>query len=215
MGDSPATNFKKRLTEELVLQRSKCDHLSQVKSLNLWGNDLCDISVVRHMSNLEVLSLSVNRVETLQNFANCGRLVELYLRKNNITDLSEVQFLRGLGSLRVLWLSDNPCAKVPGYREYVLSVLPQLSKLDSMDVTFDVIDPGGWEVGWSWLPNLWKVRSRLSRSRLLQQKANFFCLRCTIFAHVRFLQASFQMESNSPLQTRNCSFLTLHPPIFG
>ena len=129
----------------------------------------------------------------LQNFANCGRLVELYLRKNNITDLSEVQFLRGLGSLRVLWLSDNPCAKVPGYREYVLSVLPQLSKLDSMDVTFDVIDPGGSEIGWSWLPNLWKVRSRLSRSRLLQQKANFFCLRCTIFPHFRFLQASFQM----------------------
>ena len=32
MAESPSTNFKKRLTNELVLQRAKCDHLSQARA---------------------------------------------------------------------------------------------------------------------------------------------------------------------------------------
>lgn len=34
----------KPLTEDLVLLRSKADSLAGVKHLNLWGNDLCDVS---------------------------------------------------------------------------------------------------------------------------------------------------------------------------
>ncbi|KAK6061131.1 leucine Rich repeat-containing domain protein, partial [Cooperia oncophora] len=46
------------------------------------------------MVNIEVLSLSVNRVETLQPLRNCTRLVELYLRKNNIESLTELEYLK-------------------------------------------------------------------------------------------------------------------------
>lgn len=117
--------------------RTKCNRLDLIKHLNLWGNDLQNISVIRQMPNLEVLSLSVNRVETLNDLRGCPRLAELYLRKNNVRDLAEVQCLCNLRHLRVLWLNDNPCATLPHYRMYILQRLPGLGKLDSQEVTAD------------------------------------------------------------------------------
>jgi len=125
----------KPLTLELIIQRTKSDKFEQIKNLNLWGNDLDDVSVIKELPNLEVLSLSVNRIASLRDFAACPRLTELYLRKNNITDLSEVQFLVPLKHLRVLWLWDNPCAETPNYRLIVIKMLPHLVKLDNTEVT--------------------------------------------------------------------------------
>ena len=48
--------------------------------------------------------------------------------------MDEVAHLRSLQSLRILWLSDNPCAQEPGYRERVIAMLPKLRKLDNIDV---------------------------------------------------------------------------------
>jgi len=123
------------LTEEMVSMRTKCTRMDLIKNLNLWGNDLEDISVLQSMPNLEVLSLSVNSVNSLADLKCCSKLSELYLRKNEIADLSEVLTLRHLRKLKVLWLSDNPCASLPHYRQYILQHLPGLTKLDSQDVT--------------------------------------------------------------------------------
>lgn len=60
------------------------------------------------------------------------RLKELYLRKNSINDISEIGFLKKLPKLRVLWLSDNPCADNPNYRNTVLKNLPKLIRLDNV-----------------------------------------------------------------------------------
>lgn len=128
---------RRTLTEEMVFMRTKCNRLDLIKNLNLWGNDLHNINVLRFMPNLEVLSLSVNSVSTLADLKHLSKLSELYLRKNEISDLSEVQHLVNLRHLRVLWLNDNPCAKLPHYRQYVLHHLPSLAKLDSQDVTDD------------------------------------------------------------------------------
>ena len=125
----------KPLTAELVIARSKTDNLYLIKNLNLWGNDLEDIRLLRQMPNVEVLSLSVNKIASLKEFSNCPKLQELYLRKNNITDLTEIRYLTNLPSLRVLWLWDNPCSEVSNYREMVIKVLPNLIKLDNNAVT--------------------------------------------------------------------------------
>jgi len=117
--------------------RTKCNRLDLIKNLNLWGNDLQDISVVQCMPNLEVLSLSVNQVSSLADLQHCSKLTELYLRKNDICDLGEILHLKGLRNMRVLWLGDNPCATIPHYRQYVLHHLPNLEKIDSQDVTDD------------------------------------------------------------------------------
>lgn len=57
-----------------------------------------------------------------------------YLRKNDVKDLHEIQHLAGLQHLRVLWLSDNPCADHPNYKQFVARTLPQLHKLDNDDI---------------------------------------------------------------------------------
>ena len=48
------------------------------------------------MPNLEVLSLSVNKISTLKDLNNCNKLQELYLRKNNISDIREIKHLVNL-----------------------------------------------------------------------------------------------------------------------
>jgi len=127
--------MSKPLTSELILQKTKASSLDCVKNLNLWGNEVDDVRIVREMPNLEVLSLSVNKISSLKPFQYCKKLSELYLRKNLISDLSELKYLQGLGSLKVLWLWDNPCAEQPRYRETVLAYLPNLVKLDNQAVS--------------------------------------------------------------------------------
>jgi Leucine-rich repeat (LRR) protein len=74
----------KQLTSELVQQKCKTSNLSMIKNLNLCGTYLEDVSLLNTMTNLEVLSLSVNCIKTLSAFSNLSKLQELYLRKNSI-----------------------------------------------------------------------------------------------------------------------------------
>ena len=124
-----------RLTEELVLSRTRAPALGEVKNLNLWGQSIADVSVLRRMPRVEVLSLSVNKIASLADFARCPVLQELYLRKNEVPDLGEVRHLRGLEHLKILWLCDNPCASSSEYRPRVVRALPQLRKLDNQEIT--------------------------------------------------------------------------------
>jgi Leucine-rich repeat (LRR) protein len=80
----------KPLRPDLIIQRSKSDRLDMVKSLNLWGNDIDDVSILTELPNVEILSLSVNRISSLEDFKYCSKLTELYLRKNMVSDLAEV-----------------------------------------------------------------------------------------------------------------------------
>ena len=85
------------------------------------------------MKNVEVASFSVNKIKTLKYFSFCPRLSELYIRKNSLVSLDELQHLKNLPELRCLWIADNPCTNgVENYREQVLAILPQLNKLDNI-----------------------------------------------------------------------------------
>lgn len=59
----------------------------------------------------------------------------LYLHANSITKLSEVDKLAKLEKLKSLTLHGNPIESAKGYREYVLSILPQLKTFDFSGVT--------------------------------------------------------------------------------
>lgn len=123
------------LTEDMVLLRTKCKGLEFVRKLNIWGAGINDISVVRRMPLLEVVSCSVNNISTLADFGHCPRLQELFIRKNNIEELVEICHLKNLPDLTSLWLLDNPCASENNYRSTVLRNLPRLQKLDNVPVT--------------------------------------------------------------------------------
>jgi hypothetical protein len=51
-----------------------------------------DISILQHMPNIEVLSLSVNKIGSLRYFAFCSQLKQLYLRANAVHDLANVRY---------------------------------------------------------------------------------------------------------------------------
>ncbi|KAL4467764.1 hypothetical protein ABPG74_013099 [Tetrahymena malaccensis] len=125
----------KPLSEDLIKQKTRQDSLQMIRNLNLWGQDIDDLKVLRNMPNLEVLSLSVNKITTLKDIEYCHKLQELYLRKNSIADISEIKYLSQLKQLKVLWLSDNPCAGIQNYREIVIKALPYLEKLDNVNIT--------------------------------------------------------------------------------
>jgi Leucine-rich repeat (LRR) protein len=89
-----------KLTEHLVLSKTRVDNLHVVKSLNAWGAELTDVSILSQMPNVEILSLPLNSISTLRDFRGCPRLTELYIRKNNIASIWEVKFLQRLNNLK-------------------------------------------------------------------------------------------------------------------
>ncbi|XP_074652485.1 cilia- and flagella-associated protein 410-like isoform X2 [Tubulanus polymorphus] len=129
-----------KLTEDLVLARTRASDLESVKKLNCWASELDDIGIVSKMKQVEIVSLSVNSITTLQPFQYCRHLQELYIRRNKIASLSEICYLKKLPQLRTLWLADNPCAMGDGYRMTVLKALPNLQKLDNIPVQEEEIN---------------------------------------------------------------------------
>lgn len=127
--------MSKKLTRELIAQKAKSDRIQNIKNLNLWGSNIDDVSIIKDMPSLEIISLSVNKIRTLKPFANLHNLKELYLRNNLIADIKEVQYLEGCENLKILWLSENPICDFKNYRSLVIQALPQLAKLDDVMIT--------------------------------------------------------------------------------
>lgn len=126
------------LEEKFLLTRAKAQDLYGVKTLNFWGAQFSDVSLLKNVPNAEIINASANKIEGLEAFACCTKLQELYLRSNNIKNIKEVLYLHGLKNLRYLWLSGNPfCDDLTEhqYRSAVLKVLPHLKKLDNTTVT--------------------------------------------------------------------------------
>ena len=74
----------KHLTAELVQTKCQTSNLTSIKNLNFYGADLNDVSLLKEMPNIEICSLSLNKITTLKDFASLKKMSELYLRKNMI-----------------------------------------------------------------------------------------------------------------------------------
>ena len=120
------------LTEELILSKHpKCTDIYTIKKLNIWGEDIEDISIISKMKKLTILSLSSNNISDLSPLESCINLRELYLRNNNISSFQEITHLKNLLKLKILWLEGNPISDDPFYRYKVLQILPQVSIFDN------------------------------------------------------------------------------------
>ena len=124
-----------KLTEHMVLTKTRANSLSDITQLNMWGYNLIDVSLFRYMENVEVVSMPINDIRDLQPFANCTKLRQLLLRHNQINDFGQLQNLKNLQNLTTLGLSENPIADSPNYRSTVIQMLPQLKVLDGVEIT--------------------------------------------------------------------------------
>ena len=123
------------LTREMILTKTKVDELNLVINLNFWGSEIEDISIVKELVNVETITLSTNKIKSLQCFLFCLELRELFLRNNLIENLSEINYLKVCTKLKILWLGENPCCKLEDYRLKVIGTLPNLNKLDNVIIT--------------------------------------------------------------------------------
>lgn len=89
------------------------------------------------MPNLQVVSLSMNKISSLEIFQSLAHLKELYLRKNAISDIWEINYLSELHELEILWLRDNPVEHHRLYRLFTIKTIKSLKKLDDTEVTYE------------------------------------------------------------------------------
>jgi len=88
------------MTTAWLLEVCGASNLDAVKSVNLWAKSLTnrDVSTVLcQCRNLEVASLSLNKISSLQPFNKLSCLKELFLRKNEVADISELVHLQVRG----------------------------------------------------------------------------------------------------------------------
>lgn len=55
--------------DDLDSRRPATQNLDEVRNLNLWGQDIDDCAIVASLCGVEVLSLSVNAIPSLRDFA--------------------------------------------------------------------------------------------------------------------------------------------------
>ena len=122
-----------KLTKDLILSRLATDNLDSIKTLNLWGNNIEDISIISEMPSLEIISLSNNNIKDIKALKNLKNLKELYLQDNNISDFNQIDYLKNCKKLEILNLSENPISKQQNYRQNILNILPNLKKLDDLE----------------------------------------------------------------------------------
>lgn len=99
----------KALTLELVFNKTKSDNLNNIKNLNLWGNDLEDLRLVEKMPNLEVISLSVNKINSLKDFSNCNKLHVLHPSLRNSISEKIASPISGKSSTSSIYPTSSLC----------------------------------------------------------------------------------------------------------
>jgi protein TilB len=87
------------------------------------------------LKRLVYLQLALNNIKVIENLQGCESLQKLDLTVNFIEDLICIESLACNMHLRELYLVGNPCAEKKGYREFVITALPQLVMLDGKEIS--------------------------------------------------------------------------------
>lgn len=58
----------KKLTEDMIKEKSNVDDIGSIVDLNFWASDLEDVSILQRMPNVETVSLSLNKIVSLSYF---------------------------------------------------------------------------------------------------------------------------------------------------
>ena len=83
-------------------------------------------------SKLSTLDLSNNPISNLDGIENQMNLSELWLTKTEFTNFEALGRLARLPVLSCVYLEHSPVAKLPNYKENMVSLLPHLEQLDAL-----------------------------------------------------------------------------------
>eukprot|EP00056_Hartaetosiga_gracilis_P018763 m.11780 g.11780 ORF g.11780 m.11780 type:complete len:438 (+) comp7041_c0_seq1:146-1459(+) len=117
--------------ERIELLDRACPHL---KILYLQNNIISAIEHLHRLKSLVYINLALNNIQVIQNLESLECLEKLDLTINFIFNVKDVDRLKANEHLRELYLTGNPCASYSGYREYVITALPNLELLDGKEI---------------------------------------------------------------------------------
>ncbi|KAK6630870.1 hypothetical protein RUM44_003040 [Polyplax serrata] len=118
--------------EKIEYLQNWCRHL---EILLLQSNLISKIENLGKLKKLRYLNLALNNIERIENLERLESLEKLDLTLNFVGELTSVRNLKDNYNLKNLYLTGNPCTDFKGYREYVITVLPQLEQLDGVGIT--------------------------------------------------------------------------------
>jgi Leucine-rich repeat (LRR) protein len=83
--------------------------------------------------DLAWIDLSHNLLTEIDyDFKDFAKVRTLYLHCNYFNNLTELVKLQHLNNLKALTIHGNPIETIPNFRLYIIGILPQLIKLDSV-----------------------------------------------------------------------------------
>jgi hypothetical protein len=126
--------MSRKLTIELIVQESINKIISNLSTLNISGKNITDISILSKFPSLENITLSKNQIKDLSAFKNLKNIKNLNLKENKIIDFNQLESLKNCKQLEFLCLKDNPISKDPNYLQKIKEILPQLKKIDDIEI---------------------------------------------------------------------------------
>ncbi|XP_034231778.1 leucine-rich repeat-containing protein 51-like [Thrips palmi] len=93
-------------------------------------------NLIEQPEALAWLDLSFNHLTDISDeISQFPQLRILYLHANRLTKLNSVAKLRHFSKLRNLTLRGNPIDEIPSYRSYIISIIPQITRLDHVPIS--------------------------------------------------------------------------------
>ena len=126
--------MSKKLTIDFILSKANSNNPKNIRALNLRGNKISDISVLSELTSLEIISLNSNQIKDISSFKKLKNVREIYLKDNQISDFNQIENLKGCKKLEKLSIKDNPIANISNYHQKIIEILPQLKKIDDIEV---------------------------------------------------------------------------------
>lgn len=108
--------------------------MRNLEILYLQNNQISKLENLSKLKSLKYLQVALNNITKIENLQGLESLEKLDLTVNFIENPMDVDNLVKLEFLRELYLTGNPCTQKEGYRQYVITALPQLKILDSREI---------------------------------------------------------------------------------
>lgn len=110
------------------------DHLP-IRELKLTNNALTTLKGLENMPCLTALDVANNHIQTLAALQTMQHLTFVDVGGNNLQLIRQVEFLIEIPWLHVLIMDRNPCVMKEHYRLRVIFRLPNVQRLDVVQVT--------------------------------------------------------------------------------
>jgi Leucine-rich repeat (LRR) protein len=108
------------------------DVLQNLVHLDISNNQIRGLKPLAGLKRLQVLLVTDNNITSLGGIGQCGALNRLDASQNQITELQHVSDASQCPLLGTILLTGNPAQLVMDYRLHIVSLLPQVSSLDSV-----------------------------------------------------------------------------------